>query len=92
MSQNKTVKQAVFSVLNTEIESGRLTLEQLLKPVRWGQCNDLAMIVQGMTQNSRLTGETVREETVLRYVRQYKALKLSQLAAQNSSTNAQTII
>ena len=68
-----SVKQAVYKVLNNEIESGRLTKEQLLAPRISGQCNDTAMLVQFITANSGFTNETVRSETVLRYIRQYKA-------------------
>lgn len=67
-----SVKNAVYKVLNNEIESGRLTKEQLLAPRVWGQANDTAMLVQFITANSGFTSETVRAETVLRYIRQYK--------------------
>lgn len=79
MNQNKTVKQAIFETLESELILGRLTLEQLLKPRRWGQCNDYAMIIQAIASNSQLTNETIREETVLRYVRQFKQMKRKEL-------------
>lgn len=69
---NKSVKTAVFKVIDQELESGRLTKEQLLSPRVYGQCNDTAVLVQFITQHSSFTSETVRIETVLRYVRQYK--------------------
>lgn len=86
MSQNKTVKAAIYKTLQNEIDSGRLTLEQLLKPRRWGQCNDYAMIIQAITSHSGLTSEVIRSETVLRYVRQFKASKRGEyLASQNNT-------
>jgi len=74
--RKSNVKDAVFKVIKSEIESGRLTKEQLLKPRVHGQCNDTAVLIQFITTNSAFTNETVRSETVLRYVREYKqALK-----------------
>ena len=67
-----SVKTAVYKVIDQEIENGRLTKEQLLAPRAYGQCNDTAMLIQFITQHSTFTSETVRAETVLRYVRQYK--------------------
>lgn len=85
MSQNKSVKAAIYKTLQNELDSGRLTLEQLLKPCRWGQCNDYAMIIQAITSHSGLTSEVIREETVLRYVRQFKATKRKELAASQNN-------
>lgn len=86
MSQNKTVKAAIFKVLQNEIDAGRLTLEQLLKPRRWGQCNDYAMIIQAITSHSGLTSEVIRSETVLRYVRLFKRQKAKEFAASQNNT------
>jgi hypothetical protein len=86
MSQNKTVKAAIFKTLQNEIDAGRLTLEQLLKPRRWGQCNDYAMIIQTIASHSGMTSEVCREETVLRYVRLFKRQKAKEyLASQNNT-------
>lgn len=70
--RKSNVKDAVFKVIKSEIENGRLTKEQLLNPRVYGQCNDTAMLIQFITTHSSFTNETVRAETVLRYVRQYK--------------------
>ena len=86
MSQNKNVRQAVFTTLNNEIDSGRLTLEQLLKPRRWGGCNDYAMVIQAIASHSGITKEVIREETVLRYVRLFKRQKSSELKLSQSNT------
>lgn len=86
MSQNKSVKQAIYKTLQNEIDAGRLTLEQLLKPRRRGQCNDYAMIIQAISSRSGMTSEVVREETVLRYVRQFKVTKRKELAASQNNT------
>lgn len=86
MSQNKTVKAAIYKTLQNELDSGRLTLEQLLKPHRWGQCNDYAILIQTIAFSSGMTSEVIREETVLRYVRQFKAIKRKELAASQNNT------
>ncbi len=85
MSQNKTVKATIFKVLQNEIDAGRLTLEQLFKPRRWGQCNDYAMIIQAISSHSGMTSEVIREETVLRYVRLFKRQKKSEYVSQNNT-------
>lgn len=89
MSQNKSVKQAIYKVLQNEMDAGRLTLEQLLKPRKWGQCNDYAMIVQAIASHSGITSEVIREETVLRYVRQFKASKRIEFNKSQSGTVTQ---
>jgi len=86
MSQNKTVKAVIFETLEKEINSGRITLEQLLKPLRWGQCNDYAILIQTIAYRSGMTSEVIREETVMRYVRQFKAIKRRELAASQNNT------
>lgn len=74
-----SVSDVVEKILNSEIEAGRVKLENLLKPKRFGECNDFAMIIQAIASHSNLTGSTVREETVLRYIRAYKARKRRQV-------------
>lgn len=82
---SKSVKQAVFQVLKQHLEIGLITNEQLLNPRQWGGSNDLAMIVRGFTIHGKYTNETVREETVLRYVRQFKTLKRKELESQKNT-------
>lgn len=82
---SKSVKQTVFKVLNNEIDAGRLTVQQLLTPKHWGGCNDYAMIIQAIASHSGLTSEVVRSETVLRYIRQFKASKRNELNSQKNT-------
>lgn len=86
MSQNKSVKATIFKTLQNELDSGRLTLEQLLKPLRWGQCNDYAILIQTIASRSGMTNEVIREETVMRYIRQFKVSKRKELAASQNNT------
>jgi hypothetical protein len=86
MYQNKSVKQAVETIINRELESGRLTQESLLRPRAYGQCNDDAMFIMGLVIHSKMTREDVREETILRYVRQYKVKLKRKIAYQTQSS------
>lgn len=91
MFQNKSVKQAVKAIIDRELESGRLTVEALLRPRVYGQCNDDAMFIMGLVIHSKLTSEVVREETILRYIRQYKNKLKIKLAMERQQSQNNTI-
>lgn len=86
MSKYDSVRGLVFEVIQNEIDAGRLTKEQLLSPKLWGQCNDYAMFIQAIASHTNTTGYSIREETVLRYVREFKSkLRKRESLSQNNT-------
>lgn len=84
---NKSVKDSVNEVLNEQIESGRLSLDELksLAKSRVGSTHRLitSFIVP---LASRKTSTEVLAETALRYVRAYKRKELSKQAKLNTTS------
>jgi hypothetical protein len=74
-----SVKQTVFNALNTELESGRMTLTQLLNP-NWGQCQDFGLFITGLVSYIGTNYGTVRPETVNVYIRSFKAKERRKLS------------
>jgi len=73
-NKRESVKSVVYKVINSEIEAQRLSLARMLNPGSVGIANDDAIYISTIARkvNSQ-TSVPVREETVMRYVRQYKA-------------------
>lgn len=83
-SSKTTVKRTVFNAVQSELDSGRLSLEQLLSK-HYGQCQDFGLFITNLVSYIGTTWGAVRPETVQVYIRQFKAVKRNELKSQNKT-------
>jgi hypothetical protein len=77
-----TVKRTVFNAVQAELDSGRLTVEQLLAE-HYGQCQDFGLFITNLCSYIGTSWGAVRPETVQVYIREFKRIKRNELKSQN---------
>ncbi len=87
----QSLKQRVYKVLNERIKLGLTTEEELLRMGRpkSGQCQVFSSLIHNVTQIE----PTIQHETVVRYIRLYKAdLKKKRIEVRPDQGFGKTII